>query len=244
MKRRLFLKTMGLGSIGIASAGYLMANNNYLTQNKVVQFPPEELKSALTQYINRYFNGELFNPNEPLPNKVITVASGFEIETEIEKNTIFDVADLVIEQCEKIGFDASSLKEGRIPKGMEVGLNSYQIKTSEAVYGEKIEGLKDYDALIKCSNPIFIKTTLPPNIWDTLNGFEKAFENKKVIAFRDKKRKIMISKLLEEDQTPIKILNIKPNIAFAPNQNLRFPISYDVINTFLNEPFLKNIIKG
>jgi hypothetical protein len=210
-------------------------------QNKVVQFPPEELKSALTQHINRYFNGELFNPNEPLPNGIILVADGFEVKPVVGKNTIFDFADQVIEQCQKIGFDASSLKNGQIPKGMEVGKSSYRIRTSEAIYGNKIEGLKDYDALIICSNPLYIKTTLPPIKWETISEFEKPFESTRMISFRDKKGKIMVTKLLEEDQTSVRILNLKPNIAFAPNQSLRFPISHDVAKTFLNEQILKKI---
>ncbi|MBS2210410.1 hypothetical protein KEM09_03310 [Carboxylicivirga mesophila] len=238
MNRRFFLKTMGLGSIGMASAGYLMANSNLL-QKGLVEFPPDELKSALTQYINRYFNGELFNPNEPLPNQVILVADSFEVEPVTGKNSIFDFADQVIEQCQKVGFDASSLKNGKIPQGMEVGKSSYKIRTSEAIHGNKIEGLKDYDALIKCSNPLYIKTTLPPTKWGTINEFEKAFENTRMISFRDKKGKIMVTKLLEEHQTPVRILNLKPNIAFAPNQSLRFPISYDVAKAFLNEQILK-----
>ncbi|MFV0507354.1 MAG: hypothetical protein ACK5L5_11750 [Bacteroidales bacterium] len=240
MDRRFFL-TLGLGSIGVVSMGSLVANNTRFAQNKVVLFPSEELKSALTQYINRYFNGELFNPYETLPNGGVKVAERFEIEPVIEKNTIFDFADLVIEECEKVGFDAGSLKDGIIPQGMEVGLNSYRIKTSEAVYGNKIEGLKDYDALIKYFNPIFIKTVLPPNKWGALSGFEKKFENDKVVTFCDKKGKVVISKLLRENQSPIKVLSIKPKVTLTPNQNLRFPISCDVIKTYLDEQLLEFI---
>lgn len=243
MNRRFFLKTVGLGSIGLASAGYLMDNSSLLPETNVVPFTPKELKTALTQYINRYFNGDLFNPSKPLPSGGVTAVSGFEIEPVAEKNTIFDFSDLVIEQCKEVGFDATSLKEGIIPTGMQVNSDSYKIITSAGVHGKKIEGLKDYDASIKYYNPVFIKTTLPPDKWNTLGEFKKAFENKKIITFRDKKGKIMISKLLTDNSTPIKVVGIKPNIAFAPNQTLRFPISYDVVKPFLNTPFFESIIK-
>lgn len=220
MNRRSFLRTMGLGSIGLASIGYLMANNNFLTQSVVNQLQAEELKSALTKYINRYFKGELFVPNGPLSSGVITAVSRFEIEPVIEKNNIFDFADLVIEQCKKKGFDATSLRSGIIPTGMTVSSNGYQIRTSETMYSNKIEGLKDYDALMRCHNPIVIKTTLPPNEWNAISDFKKTFENDLITIFRDKKSKMTISKSLKEQQTPMKILGINPGVAFAPNQNI------------------------
>jgi hypothetical protein len=241
MNRRLFFKTMGLSSIGIASAGYLMANNNFLMQNKVVQFPPEELKSALTQHINRYFNGELFNPNEPLPNGIILVADGFEVEPVVGKNTIFDFADQVIEQCQKIGFDASSLKNGQIPKGMEVGKSSYRIRTSEIMCGNKIEGFKDYDVLVKYHNGFLINSKLPPIQWNTVRKLKTRISGEHGAIYVDAKEKLDIRMSTHQHKDYVSIQSLKPNLIITPGQRLRMPISRDLITPFLNEETQKLI---
>ncbi|MCT4588318.1 MAG: hypothetical protein N4A71_10880 [Carboxylicivirga sp.] len=241
MNRRLFLKTMGLGSIGIASAGYLMANNNFITQNKVVEFPPEELKSSLTQYINRYFNGELFNPNEPLPNGIILVADGFEVVPVVGKNNIFDIADIVIERCKSIGFDASNLKKGEIPNGMEVNNGGIAIRTQEVITFIKIEDLVDYDATIRYHNGFLIISSLPPVQWNTVNKINRAYESKHGSIYMDKKEMLTIKLSPFDKKEHVKVQALWPSLSLAPEQSFRVPISKDIVMPFLNKETIELI---
>ncbi len=241
MDRRIFLKTMGISSLGLVSVGHAIANNNYSVNKKAITFSPQELKNALNQFINRYFNGELFNPNEPLPNQTILIADGFDVVPVYDKNTIFDVADLVIEKCHKVGFDASSLKKGIVPRGMIVGRSGYTVRTSEAVYTEKLEELKDYDAIVKYHKGILISSTLPPIQWKTVKKIKATHTSQHGNVYMDARRKLTIKTTPHQHKAYIKIQTLKPNLIMAPDQKFRVPVSKEIAMKYLKEDTQKLI---
>ena len=78
----------------------------------------DELKTALDTCFADVMSGKYFNPDCVLPGdkaKIVIVKS-YSVEIVKDKNSIFDISDLVIKRLKDMGFDAGSPKEGKIPE--------------------------------------------------------------------------------------------------------------------------------
>ena len=174
MKRRKFLKTAGATSV-VLSAGSLMAFNRFLaTEDR--KFTPEELKTALDTYFTDVMAGKYFNPNILPPNGKIMIVRSYSIEINEQKNTIFDIADLVIERLKKSGFDAGSLKDCKVPDGLVVGNGIVHLPNQ--MFPIRIDALKNYDATLSLQILGNISTEVVPANWKNISHFEeKKYQN-------------------------------------------------------------------
>lgn len=169
MKRRKFLKTVGATSI-VFWAGKLYSYN-YWSDKEVKIYPPEELKDALEKHFNAIINGENFNPNVlPLNGKMIIVKS-YSIVINNKKNSIFDVAEIVVGKLKVHGFDATALKKGIIPENLGIGPGILRIPGS--MFPIRVEELKNYDATLSFQNFCNIKTDVPPSEWSKIKSFDE-----------------------------------------------------------------------
>ncbi|WP_027471894.1 hypothetical protein [Saccharicrinis fermentans] len=232
---------MGIGTLGLCSVETLMGNTLNNMQNTQKLFPPEELKTSLEDYFGKYFRGGLFDPNVPLPDGKILIADSFEIETVTEKNNIFDIADIVIEHCDAIGFDASALKDGVIPKGMEINKRGVVIRQPEMHQYLKIDELVAYDAIVKYNNGFSIKSLLPPKDWKTIKNIKETMSLPKGKIYEDKKNELTILKGDFNYDSKISVQSIKPNLTFPPDQYIRIAISKDIVMDYFNEETKKVI---
>lgn len=169
MKRRKFLKTAGAVSV-VLSAGTLYAYN-YLPNKEVKMYPPDELKAALEKHFNEIFSGKNFNPDVLPPNGKMMIPRSYSIEIIEQKNTIFDIADIVIERLKKSGFDAGSLKNGKIPDDLMVGNGIIQLPNNS--FPVKINELKNYDASILLAHNLSLATNIVPKDWIKLTELNK-----------------------------------------------------------------------
>lgn len=173
MKRRTFVNVVGSVSAGLVITPSIASSVFGDETNR--SFSDEELKAALEKYCRKIFNSspEL---ETLVPNGRYSFADSFEIEINTKLNSIFDFADEVIEKAKSTGFDASALKEGNIPDGMQVASGGviFQNEGKMAIF--KVEGLKNYNATITYKNGINIATKVPPCEWKKLKKIEKAGE--------------------------------------------------------------------
>lgn len=234
MKRRNFLKTAGVASV-LLSAGSLMAFNRFPIMEDQ-KFTPEELKTALDTYFTDVMGGKNFNSNILPPNGKFMVVRSYSIEINNQKNNIFDVADQVIEQLKKLGFDASSLKNGKIPEGMMVRTGIVDLP--DRMFPVKIEALKNYDATIHFFNTKSISTNILPKDWIKLTDLEKEEYPNGVTSFksdsegkkfnligRKNSDKIIDFRFNVEEINPtVKISDLLPNI-----------VSFDFFSTYFTK---------
>lgn len=169
MKRRKFLKTAGAVSV-VLSAGTLYAYN-YLPDKEVKMYPPDELKAALEKHFNEILDGKNFNPEVLPPNGKMMVTKSYSIVINNQKNSIFDIADLMIDKLKKFGYDASSLKKGEMPEGLGIGSGTVQIPGR--MFPVRIEELMNYDATLSLSNYSMINTQVPPSEWKKIQSFKE-----------------------------------------------------------------------
>ena len=235
MKRRTFFKTAGLVTAGAAFANSIFANILLNQQSTVKIFPEDELKSALEAFFNKYFQGEMLDPVAELPEGKLFLSKSFRIETISEKNTIFDIADLVIKYCKEVGFDAGSLKEGIIPDKMKVLQGAVSFTTVDGILGFKIEELINYDAILISENPVFIRTKLSPNAWGDIKKIEKVKDTDYLELYRGSGNKITIKKPKKDIERKIAVTSLHPELIFAPGQTFEIPVSDEIGFSFFNE---------
>lgn len=170
MERRNFVSAIGGISAGLMAAPGIVTS--VLASEMSGSFTDEELKIALEKYCSKIFNS---SPDKEYlaPNGRYFFADSFEIEVNSTMNSIFDFADEVIEKAKSTGFDASALKEGKIPEGMQVCNGGAMIQSDKVMMMLKLEGLVNFNATIKYKNGINIATKVPPCEWVDLKKIEK-----------------------------------------------------------------------
>lgn len=183
----------------------------------------------------------MLDPAIKLPEGKLFLSKSFSIETVSEKNTVFDIADLVIEYCKEAGFDANSLKEGVIPDKMDVLPGAVSFTTEGAIKGFKIEELKNYDAISIAENPIFIRTELPPDAWGDIKKIEKVRETDYLELYKGSRNEITIKKLKQVIERKIAVISLYPELTFRQGQNFELPVSDEIGLSFFNEK-TRNII--
>ena len=113
MKRRKFVNKIGGITAGLAV--YPGMPLSVWGNETGGTFSDEELKAALEKYCRKIFYSK---PDMKFltPNGRYFFADSFEVEADSNTNSIFDFADQVIEKTKSSGFDASALKEGKMPQ--------------------------------------------------------------------------------------------------------------------------------
>lgn len=169
MKRRNFLKAAGAASV-LLSAGTLYANN-FLSGTDVKMFSPEELKASLEKHFDEILSGKNFNPDVLPPNGKFMIVKSYSIEINTQKNSIFDIADLVIERLKKSGFDARSLKNYEMPDDLVIGNGIVHIPNQ--MFPIKIDALRNYDATVRLLNTLSVATSILPKDWIKLTDYKR-----------------------------------------------------------------------
>lgn len=211
MKRRVFLKSaIATGSVFAVSG--VVANNVMGNVFSSDNYSPTEVKKILTEHYNKIFSGDNLDVNLlPNPGK-LTFAESFDIEMTSKKVNIFDIAETVIEMTKTINFDASSLRDGKIPDDMEVFKGYVSVKTNGSYTALKLNELKNFDAQIIINNPIVIKYNVPVIEWIDIKDFELNTSNDKVVSYVDNKNKIRVFIFKEPIYSTLTINNINPLI--------------------------------
>jgi|GEM_PF-6119836 len=170
MKRREFFKTAGSAAV-VLSAGSMLAFD--LPPSQKERFSTEELKTALDTYFAEMMAGKYFSPDRTLPGTAgrLMIVKSYSIEVIKEKNCIFDISDLIIKKLKASGFDAGSLKEGKIPEGLVVSPGLLSIPG--ALFPIRIDELKNYDAVLSVSDYSSITTKELPSNWKDISSFKK-----------------------------------------------------------------------
>lgn len=169
MKRRKFLRTAGVASVAL-SAGSLMAFNRFPAAEDR-KLTPEEMQTVLDTYFADLMNGKYFNPNILPVNEKLFIVKSYSVDIIKERNTIFDVADIVIERLKRTGFNASSLKKGIIPEELTVGAGF--VRPANHAFGTPIDELKNYDAILSLHEYSVIKSNKLPSTWINIVSFTK-----------------------------------------------------------------------
>ena len=169
MRRRNFIKNSFGAALGLSVfPGVLHAA--LIESNQ--QFTSSEMYAALHSYYGKIFNSKL-DPTISSPNDRYYFAESFEVIINEEKNSIFDIADRVIELCEEVNFDASSLKKGIIPEEMNVTKGGIRLKVDGKEILARMPELKSYDATICTKNHISIISKSKPEEWSDLKKIKK-----------------------------------------------------------------------
>ncbi|MDE5421135.1 hypothetical protein L3073_02820 [Ancylomarina sp. DW003] len=170
MKRRNFIKNSLGAALGLTVLpSVVQAAIIDLNQQS---FSSDEMHAALHNYYGKIFNSKL-DPTISSPNDRYYFAESFEVVVNKEKNSVFDIADRVIEICEEINFDASSLKKGIIPEGMTVAEGGIRLKVDGKEILGRVSELKSYDATIRTKNHISIISKSKPEEWSKLKKLKK-----------------------------------------------------------------------
>ncbi len=236
MKRRVFLKsTIATGS-GFVVSG-VVANNvigNFISFNGC---SPTETKKILMEHYNIIFKGNNLDINA-LPNTgKLTFSESFDIEMTDEKVSIFDIAEAVIEKTRAFNFDASSLREGKIPEGMIVSKGSVTINADGSVSAIKLAELKNFDAQMVINQPIIIKYKKAVAEWKNIKKIEPDYSNEKFDSYVDSKNIIRVFKFKDPLRVPLTINSVNPLVI---NENEKREI-VALDQKLINSTFLLNL---
>lgn len=170
MKRREFFKNAGSATVLLSTAS--MLSFNFLA-DQGGELNPEELQTALDNYFADMMSGKYFNPNQAIAGARggLLIVKSYSMEVTKGKNSVFDISDLVIERLKNAGFDASLLKEGKIPEGMIVK-NGF-VNVPGGMFPIRIDELKNYDAALYINECSIIKTKQIPSQWKSINALKK-----------------------------------------------------------------------
>lgn len=223
MKRRLFLKTTG-STLGVLLAGGVFATQSLKNEECIDTYPYDELSNALNNYYKNIFSKDLFDINQlPYSGRMILV-NEYEIEVIKEKNTIFDIADIIIERTKKDGFDATDLLNGKIPVGLHVSQGSITFSGNGKFVMAGIPELKNYDALLTLKKPVVIKYQGSFSACAKETEFDQTFSNDKIESYRAQETgsRIFINKMDNYRSLIVESLNpLKINDKISPD-NLKF----------------------
>lgn len=170
MKRREFFKTAGSAAV-VLSAGSMLAFD--LPPGQKEKSSAEELKTALDTYFAEMMAGKYFNPDHAMAGDRggLLIVKSYSLEVTTEKNSVFDICDLVIKRLKNAGFDASLLKEGKIPEGLIVKNGLLNVPGS--MFPIRIDELKNYDAALSINECSIIKTKQIPSQWKSITALKK-----------------------------------------------------------------------
>lgn len=243
MKRRLFLKTTG-STLGVLLAGGVFATQSLKNDECTDTYPYDELSNALNNFYKNIFNKDFFDINQLPYSGRMTLVDEYELEIIKEKNTIFDIADIVIERTKKDGFDATDLLKGKIPAGMNVSQGSISYSTAgKFVMSNRIPELKNYDALLTLKKPVIIKYQGSFSACAKEKEFTPVTSNDKIDSYRSKETgsRIFINKMDNYKKLVIENLDpLKFNDKISPD-NLKFNKSLVMEN--VSDEF-KDLIKS
>jgi len=235
MKRRAFVNMMGGVSAGLVLAPPVASS--VFADEKNRPFPGEELKMAIEAYCRKIFDSSP-DPDLLAPGGRYFFAGSFEVEVVSEKNSIFDLADEVIEKTKSSGFDASALKEGKIPDGMMVMSGGITVQNEKGMAVFQIEGLKNWDASIIYHNCINILSKVPPREWNKLKKIEPLAVGKGYSGNLKGSFKIW---LVGDNSLKLDVESITPSVRLAPDSEVKAILNSEVLSRFLPEKIMKKI---
>lgn len=119
MKRRKFIKNVigTTATLGLASP---LAMGNLLRKKDKSDFSPEAIITACKCYFDPVFLMQNVDLSSLPPKGLVILADSYELIINEERNDIFDVAEIIIEETKPFGFNAEALREGKIPEGLTV----------------------------------------------------------------------------------------------------------------------------
>jgi hypothetical protein len=236
MKRRTFVNIFGGASTGLIISPNIVSS--VFLQDKTQAFTPEELKTALEEYYWKIFDSSL-NAETLAPEGRYFFADSFEIEVNSAKNDVFDFAEFIIEQARSLGFDASVLKEGKIPNGMQVINDGITIFTEKGMTIFKVEGLKNWDASIIYNNCINIMAKVPPCLWNKLDKIQPLIRGRGFEGNLSGPFKIYLS----DNQTKrLNIERIAPSIRFINKTEEITILNSKILSQFFSENVIEKLI--
>ncbi|MFV0554406.1 MAG: hypothetical protein ACK5LR_06840 [Mangrovibacterium sp.] len=192
MERRKFIQSLAVGGITVASLGLFGNAAKAFAQDKATNYEAAEAKRILTAHYQKIFQGSTIDINV-LPEKgMITFADSFEIVMNENKVTVFDIADTLIPKLKEMGFDASMLKEGKIPEGMIVAGAGIAMEHEGTVNLLKDIGLRNYDAELVLYNSINLRYNVPASKWAKVKKFEVISDNESYKTYLSSKEEIRI----------------------------------------------------
>lgn len=111
MKRRKFLKNTGSATVLLSTAS-MLSFNFFPDQEGELNY--EESQTALDNYFADIMSGKYFDPDQAMAGARggLLIVKSYSLDVTKEKNSVFDISDLVIERLKNAGFDAS-LRNGR-----------------------------------------------------------------------------------------------------------------------------------
>jgi len=191
MERRNFIKNVigTTAAIGLASP---LAMGNLLREEGKSSFSLEEITKAMKSYFDPMFLMRNVDINR-LPTKgLIILADSYELKINEGRNNIFDMAEIVIEKTKPFGFNAKSLREGKMPEGLTVSSRSISFKSDGILQGIVIPGLKDYDVEIVFKRPITINYSVPVSELIKENSFKHLGSDDKYDSYQGENTKARI----------------------------------------------------
>jgi len=251
MKRREFLKNSGSVVLGLGlvagGLGSLRAFANTPETKNIKHFPPDELREALYEHFNKHFNGEYFDPEKftRANNYTLRTVESFDIEIVKEKNTIFDIADEVIEMLDEYNFDARKLRKGIIPDGLLVGLGRIYVDggIGSGMLDSEIDNFFNYDAKLISNNYFYISAKVLPGEWKKLKKIEKIDNSKRNMyqgnlngTFRISKREYISKNII--------VNSINPNLTIENEGYIGNFVSNEIGLSNFNDEIKQLLIKN
>jgi len=232
MKRRKFVKEAGVGLAGIT---LLPAMGLPLRREKTNTDANEEFKKAVEIHVSKIFNSQ---PDLEIisPKGRYFFAESFTIDLNTMKNCIFDFADEIIVKAKSMGFDASPVKAGKIPQGMQITNGGVAISMDNKVNVFKLRNLRDWDATVIYRNCIHIFSEAPPALWSKLDKIEPMPVGKGYEGMINGRFRIWV---LTDKSQHLYVEKTSPSIKFLDNTDEINTLNSKVLYQILPESVLK-----
>lgn len=219
MKRRNFVGAM-LSSVALAGLSSNFARASWLGTPGTEGFSTEEMLAACKKHFDSIFYMENVDLNR-LPEKgLIILTDSYELKANPEKNSVFDLAELIIERAKPLDFNAEALRDGKIPDGMDVYSTSISVRTNGILCPLMLTELKAYDVEVVYKKPITINYRLPFKKVMEEENFEYDHSNAMLEVYQGKDIKARVFKGLDDISRNFIVDSIEPvNIYSADDLN-------------------------
>ncbi len=219
IKRRKFIKN-AIGTMSLLGITSPMAFG-YLFQGKITgNTCTEDIQKACSSFFDKVFLMKNVDINN-LPLKgLIILSDSYELKINEEKNNIFDMAEDVIKETKRYGFDAESLRGGKMPEGLTVYSHSILFISNGRYNSVKIPGLRAYDVEVQYKRPVTINYRVPVKELLKENNFEHIGTDEKYIRYQGINSKIRVFISLHDISRYFNIESVEPlKIDSADNLN-------------------------
>jgi hypothetical protein len=240
IKRRKFIEnavsTMAL--LGISSP---MSFGDLFQGKMATNTCPEDIRKACRSYFDKIFLMQNVDLNS-LPSKgLIILSDSYEIKVNEEKNSVLDVAEDVIKETQRYGFNTESLREGKMPEGLTVYSHSILFMSNGKYKSTKIPGLRAYDVEILYKKPVTINYRVPVVELIKESGFVHLGTDDKYARYQGKNTKMRMFISLHDISRYFNIDTIEP-LKIRSADDLNQPaFSKKAFSLFITDNFSKLI---